>query len=1153
MSTPAPGPVLDRTDGTSVLTGAQLDVVRRAGRQVVLGGPATGKTRALVSWALHRSHGTGPGPVVLVPSRRAADRVRDAVEDRVQGARGDRVARTPHSLAWAVLREHALRTGARPPRLVTASERDEALAELLAGHAEDGSAPPWPPHLDHRLRLTRAFRDELREMSARAVEHGVSPTDLAGLGLRHHRPEWVAAAHVLTELEQVAGLRGDEAHDPASIVAVAADLLADHRTGLAGWLSEQVGHLGVDDAQDLTPAAWSFVREAADVVGDLLVVGDPDGATQTFRGAHVGLLERAADWLGDPGAPVHVTELRRPLRQAGLLRRVQAAVAAELHGPRAPGWSPAAADVTDGRDGGDGGAAAADGADVVPAGRVSLLLGMDRADEAVVVAGELRHRRHRDEDPVPWSQMAVLVRSVRGADELRRTLEGAGVPVRAPGVRAPLREEPVVDLLLRALEVAADPDRLDPDVLQRLCVGPLGGGDPVRWRRLVVHARSAARPDDGRAVSGEEALTGVCGHVAAVLRGEAAVPAPGHAFAGLPPAVGASLVRVVDVLAAAARAVPDGVEDALWQLWDRLRLAERWRRTALRGGPDAVRAHADLDAVMALFDAASAWVDRNPRGDVAGFVAHLRSRAVGDDRLGGDGPVEAVTVTTPAGAVGERWRVVVVAGVQDGVWPNPRLRGSLLGLTDLAEVLRSPGRTGAPGWPATSVAGVGGSAAGAVQHAELRRQARRDVVLDELRLFHVAVSRAVDDLVVTAADDATSRPSDLCTLVARAVGPALVTGPSVRRRAAAGPVVTQPGELDLGIPPVGHDTDGEDGRAGADGGADLGAGSTLVEVTALLRREAVAGPRASGAAVLLARLAAAGVRGADPREWSWLPATGPDPQRQVTDLGVSPSAVERFLRCPLQWYLTASGGTLPRETAQGLGTLVHAALEQVPDADSQALRDVVDHGWGDLELGEGWVSAHQRSRVEQMITKLAVWAAEQRSAGTAVVGSEVPFSYQVDDITVRGAIDRVELTAAGGVRVVDLKTGRTAVSAAEARDNPQLQLYQLAVESGALPDVAGAPAGGLLLFVGGTQRAATERTQPAPDADALEAARERVREVGRGMRAATFVARPGTACQRCPVRSSCPTTAEGRRTPPPTALLPAPTTRPTPTDHEEPA
>ncbi|WP_380166206.1 PD-(D/E)XK nuclease family protein [Jannaschia sp. R86511] len=1109
------------------VTGPLADVVHRGGRQVVLGGPGTGKTTALVSWALRRSGDQGPGPVVLVPSRRAADRVRAAVEDQVEGARGDRVARTPHSLAWALLREHALRTGTRPPRLVTASERDEAIADLLAGHAQDGSAPAWPPHLDERLRLTRAFRDELREMSARAVEHGVAPAGLAELGDRHQRPEWVAAAQVLLEAEQVAGLRGDEAHDPASIVAVAADLLADRDNGLGEWLAEQVGHLGVDDAQDLTPAAWSFVREAADVVGDLLVVGDPDGATQTFRGASPGLLQRAAGWLGEPGAPVHVTEVARPVRRAPLLQRVQAAVARELHGVRAPAWAPVPPPETTGPDRGLG----------HDRGRVGLLVGHDRADEAVLVAGELRHRRHREEDPVPWSQMAVVVRSVRGADELRRTLEGAGVPVRAPGVRAPLREEPVVSLLLSALEVAADPERLDPETLERLCVGPLGGGDPVRWRRLVVQARAAARPDDGRAVSGAQALTGVCDAVTAVLRGEAAVPLAGAAFAGLPPAVVAAVVRVTDVLAAGARAVPDGVEDALWQLWDRLRLAERWRRTALRGGPDAVRAHADLDAVMALFDAASAWVDRNPRGTVGGFVAHLRSRAVGDDRLGGDGPLEAVTVTTPAGAVGERWRVVVVAGVQDGVWPDPRLRGSLLGLTDLVEVLRS----GTPA-PAGDVAGVGGSAAGASRYAELRRQARRDVVLDELRLFHVAVSRAVDELVVTAAEDATTRPSDLCRLVAGAAGTDLVTVPSVsRRRTPPAREVLVQGELDLGVAPApaAGPARGPDAEPDADRDpavlepAGPGPGSTLVEVTAALRREVVAGPRAEAAARLLARLGAAGVRGAHPREWSWLAGPGAGPERQVADLGVSPSAVERFLRCPLQWYLTSSGGTLPRETSQGLGTLVHSALEQVPDADAESLRQVVEHGWEGLELGDGWVSGFQRARVEQMIAKLAVWAAEQRGSGVRVLGSEVPFSYQVDDVTVRGTVDRVELTAEGGVRVVDLKTGRTAVTAAEARDNPQLQLYQLAVASGALPDVDGRPAGGLLLFVGGPQKAATEKTQPAPDEDTLEQVRDRVRAVGRDMRAGSFVARPSSACPRCPVRSSCPTTAEGRRTPPP--------------------
>jgi hypothetical protein len=212
--------------------------------------------------------------------------------------------------------------------------------------------------------------------------------------------------------------------------------------------------------------------------------------------------------------------------------------------------------------------------------------------------------------------MAVLVRSVRGADELRRALDGAGVPVRVPGVRAPLREEPVVSMLLLALEAAADPSRLDPAVLERLACGPVGGGDPVRWRRLVLRARAVAAAAGDRAVSGEEAVAGLCDSLREVLAGRAPVPAQGAAFGGLSPAVAGPVVRVADVLAAGARAVPLGTEEALWQVWDRLRVAERWRRTALRGGPDAVRAHADLDAAVALFDAAAAWAERNPRAEV---------------------------------------------------------------------------------------------------------------------------------------------------------------------------------------------------------------------------------------------------------------------------------------------------------------------------------------------------------------------------------------------------------------------------------------------------------------------------------------------------------------------------------------------------------
>ena len=78
---------------------------------------------------------------------------------------------------------------------------------------------------------------------------------------------------------------------------------------------------------------------------------------------------------------------------------------------------------------------------------------------------------------------------------------------------------------------------------------------------------------------------------------------------------------------------------------------------------------------------------------------------------------ESVALLTPAAAAGREWDLVVVAGVQEGVWPDLRLRGSLLGSTDLVDLRRPAGRLDP-------------------------RAARRAVRHDETRLFHVAVTRA---------------------------------------------------------------------------------------------------------------------------------------------------------------------------------------------------------------------------------------------------------------------------------------------------------------------------------------------------------------------------------------------------------------------------
>ena len=95
-------------------------------------------------------------------------------------------------------------------------------------------------------------------------------------------------------------------------------------------------------------------------------------------------------------------------------------------------------------------------------------------------------------DGVPWSQMAVIVRSVRQTGAaLARALTAAGVPVVTPPSGVPLAEQPAARAMLTVLAAAAD--GLDGDRALDLLTGPIGRVDPVSLRQLRRALRRADR------------------------------------------------------------------------------------------------------------------------------------------------------------------------------------------------------------------------------------------------------------------------------------------------------------------------------------------------------------------------------------------------------------------------------------------------------------------------------------------------------------------------------------------------------------------------------------------------------------------------------------------------------------------------------------
>ncbi|WP_348773372.1 ATP-dependent DNA helicase [Cellulomonas sp. NTE-D12] len=1063
-STSAAGPVLARPTLADVPQDGPgrpvtLDDAQRAAVEAVAGGerallvlgaPGTGKTTVALEAVVEaaRRGARADDVLVLAASRRLAGDLRDRLAARWPHTAGRPLVQTPAAVAFAVLRARAVALGEPPPALVSGAEQDLVLAELLAGHAEgDGAEVGWPADVPVEALGRRAFRDELRDLLMRAAERGLAPEELAALGRRHERPEWCAAARVYEEYLAVMALRTSTPDvgallDPAVVVDEAVRALESWAEEVPRVPRPRWGLVVVDDHQESTAATARLLRVLAEDGARLLLLADPDAAVQTFRGADPALVSRAAVAGHGPGElDARVLALTTAWRQGSVLRAVTARVAERVGTVGTAQHRRAAAPPA------------------APIGSVRVAVLPSEAQEAALVAHALRSARL--EEGLGWDRMAVVARSGDGVTRLRRALAAAGVPVSVLGSQVALRDEPAVRPLLDAMGIACGVTSLDAPLAARLLCSPLIGLDAVGLRRV----RRALRAVE---------LAGGGGRSSDALLVEAA--AEQTRTAGLPPTAARPLRRLASVLAAGRdAALRDGADaqGVLWAVWDAAHVAEAWRRAALSGGASGQRADRDLDAVLALFRAAETFVDRNPQAPPGAFVTWLEGQDLPVDSLAARARRQAVSVLTPAGAAGREWDVVAVTGVQEGVWPDLRLRDSMLGAAALVDLL--DGRAGASDGRGDPV------------------QARAAVLADELRSFTVACSRARRRLLVTAVADTDQQPSPF---------------------------------LDLVQPP--ESEDGAERRTTAPAPLDLRG------LVASLRSSLVAsiadGHPDRAAARTLARLAAAGVEGADPAEWSGLarPSSDAPLWDEDTRVPVSPSRIEAAQRCTLRWALESAGGTPADSGQQTLGTLVHAIAQELPRGTRTELREALDRRWSELGLGDGWPARAARRRAEQMVDRLADYV---QTAGEPLL-VEAEFTLTTERALVRGSADRVERAADGAVRVIDLKTGRTPPPQSEAEANPQLAAYQLAVESGAFEQLAAgtSSADARLVYLGSGKKAA-QRVQPpiGPEADGPSWARTMIDEVAGAMAAARFPATHNAMCDRCPVRRSCPLRDEGQQ------------------------
>ncbi|MBT2485354.1 MULTISPECIES: ATP-dependent DNA helicase [unclassified Microbacterium] len=1029
---------------------------------VIIGAPGTGKTQTLVDRVVHLLGPDGMRPeevLVLTPSRQAATALRDRIGVRVGQATPGPLARSLGSFAFQLVRGAMVRVGDEPPALLTGADQDRIIAELLRGDAEDGRIT-WPEALSPSVRASKGFRSELRAFLAECTEIGAHPDELRASG----SGVWAAAADFLVEYREVLDALRSAHRDAADLLSEASGILQSAEPAALGPLAPLRVVL-IDDAQELTRGGIEVVRALRSRGIAVSAFGDPDISSGAFRGASPELFARLAGALGE----VHV--LDGPHRQhpalTALTRTVTQAigVSGRVEHRRAP------VPVAD------------------PASSVTTFIAPSPYEELDRIAGVMRDWHLTD--GIRWDRMAVIAHDTRQVSTLETELAAREIPTRAAGVQRPLGSEGIVRDIVGIVRLALTPaDERTPQALEEALRTPFGGMDAIGLRRLRARLRHIELEQGGSTPARE------------LLRQAMANPA--H-LTLIDSPESRTATRFAETIEALHRAAAEGetIHDLLWRVWDQARavdgrrLQTAWREISML--PTGAETARSLDALVSLFDAAKRFVERTPNERPEIFVRDILDSEVPEDSLSTPERPGKVTLLTPATALGTEFDAVVVAGVQDGVWPNVRLRGGLLQTWRLADALEAA-RTG------TSIEPLGA----------LDR--RRAALHDELRLFVRAISRARHRLLITAVNDDDMTPSAFF------------------------------GFLPPPEPPERH--------------ASAEHPLTLRGLVARHRRALTAVPSEHvrrEAAAQLAVLAREGVPGADPRDWYGVTPPSTDaPLRDlsVTGARVSPSKMESYEECGLNWVVSALGGDTVMPPTAGIGTIVHEAMERVPDGELELMRAIVEEHWPELDFETEWIGRKERRRADLFIDRLHSYVGDVRRENGRVIGSEVEFRFAVDvpvdeapptvhavgedranQAIIHGYIDRVEayppgagehphargrgwegmsVERGGPVVVVDLKTGKTdPESDSGVLEHAQLAAYQVAVQQGL---VEGAPpeslAGARLVIVSKTLAKSDYRIahQHTLDDDARASFLRRVTGAARGMSASSFTAQVESHC-----------------------------------------
>lgn len=813
----------------------------------------------------------------------------------------------------------------------------------------------------------------------------------------------------------------------------------------------------------------------------IVVLGNPDEAVETFRGGDPLMLASAARDFD--AVALTLPQVHRGSRQIAALIElaVQQVQVAGCISQRRPNYQHLAQNSQS----------------------VCFKIAPDDTVQVGAVAAHMRSLHL--EQGLAWGQMAVIVRQSSSVELIRQELRRGGVPLAPDTPALLLRSEPAAKALLDcardALEQLLGVPVVQEEAARALLLSPLVGFSAIELRRLRRILGESPDHLSTRVLSDTELFDQL----------EAA------------PTLAAKAKVAQAINEALTKERSEGLEALVWGAWQASGKAQYWRQLALDIEADSLlrqRADHDLDVVISLFKRLEVWSERNPSAPGQQFLDELEAQQVASDSVASLGArPQGVSVLTVAACAGRQWEFVAVLGIDDGVWPNLRLRDSLTQTGLLTDIVSQ-----------RIADTVNLASLTASLDPQALAQARAQICSDEMRLLVAAMSRANSQLWLGAVNGGEQGPSSFFNYLSR--------------------------QSAIPVEPI-----------------QPGGAYTLRGLVATLRRQLMLdlkhnnGTEAPQIAALLAALAQRGVPGADPRSWlgiagasqflTELPAQLEGQDRLGTQVAthavvalkklqaqrvnqarqrgarLSPSDVENIETCPLRWYLQRHGGSPASSSAQQIGALIHWLAQQGQEhgLSREQLLDLFYRERSSLQLPGGWYGRQENQRVEKMVENLALYLAN--SPANMQVEVECPVRAQVElevdgaplKIKISGRADRLEHTSQG-IDVIDFKTGAS-VDSAGAQTNAQLATYRVALQARG-ENVHG----GALIMLGKENKKAQVDALTYPGSrelapsDYLETGQgwdtDLISAAARDSLGPSYQARTGEHCRHCAYQDFCP-------------------------------